>query len=160
MQVESHSEDPQLLRSRGHLEGWGNEGPPKTLAKLEQSLDVMPLVYGTFVFTRCEPSSNSELEFLCILRTKDLLSHVRLFETPWTVAHQAPPSMGFSRQEYWSGLPFPSPYVYQGVYKRVYSLPIQTVGSDQQHFVRKQNLIPPPEQLSQNPYFSDNLHAH
>ena len=30
-------------------------------------------------------------------------------ETPWTVAHQAPPSMGFSRQEYWSGLPFPSP---------------------------------------------------
>ena len=35
------------------------------------------------------------------------LSHVRLFATPWTVAHQAPPSMGFSRQEYWSGLPFP-----------------------------------------------------
>ena len=38
-----------------------------------------------------------------------LLSHVRLFATPWTVAHQAPPSMGFSRQDYWSGLPFPSP---------------------------------------------------
>ena len=37
------------------------------------------------------------------------LSHVRLFATPWTVALQAPPSMGFSRQEYWSGLPFPSP---------------------------------------------------
>ena len=37
------------------------------------------------------------------------LSHVRLFATPWTVAHQAPPSMGFSRQEYWGGLPFPSP---------------------------------------------------
>ena len=36
------------------------------------------------------------------------LSHVRLCN-PWTVAHQAPPSMGFSRQEYWSGLPFPSP---------------------------------------------------
>ena len=33
----------------------------------------------------------------------------RLFVTPWTVAHQAPPSMGFSRQEYWSRLPFPSP---------------------------------------------------
>ena len=32
------------------------------------------------------------------------LSRVRLFATPWTVAHQAPPSMGFSRQEYWSGL--------------------------------------------------------
>ena len=37
-----------------------------------------------------------------------LLSDVRLFATPWTIAHQAPPSMGFSRQEYWSGLPFPS----------------------------------------------------
>ena len=38
-----------------------------------------------------------------------LLSRVRLFETPETVAHQAPLSMGFSRQESWSGLPFPSP---------------------------------------------------
>ena len=38
-----------------------------------------------------------------------LLSHVCLLVTPWTVAHQAPPSMEFSRQEYWSGLPFPSP---------------------------------------------------
>ena len=37
------------------------------------------------------------------------LSRVRLFATSWTVAYQAPPSMGFSRQEYWSGLPFPSP---------------------------------------------------
>ena len=36
------------------------------------------------------------------------LSRIRLFATLWTVAHQAPPSMGFSRQEYWSGLPFPS----------------------------------------------------
>ena len=38
-----------------------------------------------------------------------LLSRVRLFVTPWTVAYQVPPSMGFSRQECWSGLPFPSP---------------------------------------------------
>ena len=37
------------------------------------------------------------------------LSPVRLFATPWTVAYQAPPSLRFSRQEYWSGLPFPSP---------------------------------------------------
>ena len=37
------------------------------------------------------------------------LSRVRLLVTPWTVAHQASPSMGFSRQEYWSGLPLPSP---------------------------------------------------
>ena len=37
------------------------------------------------------------------------LSCVRLFETPRAIARQAPPSIGFSRQEYWSGLPFPSP---------------------------------------------------
>ena len=37
------------------------------------------------------------------------LSRVRLFETPRTTAHQAPPSMGFYREEYWSGVPFPSP---------------------------------------------------
>ena len=37
------------------------------------------------------------------------LSRVSLFVTPWTIAYQTPPSMEFSRQEYWSGLPFPSP---------------------------------------------------
>ena len=37
------------------------------------------------------------------------LSHVQLFGTPWTVAYQTSPSMGFSRQEYWSGVPLPSP---------------------------------------------------
>ena len=49
----------------------------------------------------------------CRLRLKwrevKSLSRVRLFATRWTVAHQAPPSIGFSRQEYWSELPFPSP---------------------------------------------------
>ena len=39
------------------------------------------------------------------------LSRVRLFATPWTAAHQAPPSMGFFRQEYWSGVPLPSPNI-------------------------------------------------
>ena len=43
------------------------------------------------------------------VRVLSHLSHVRLFATPWTVAHQAPLSMGFPRQEYWSGLPFASP---------------------------------------------------
>ena len=38
-----------------------------------------------------------------------MLSHVRLFATPWTLARQAPLSISFSRQEYWSGLPFLSP---------------------------------------------------
>ena len=40
-----------------------------------------------------------------------LLSCVWLLATPWIVAHQAPPSMGFSRQEYWSGVPLPSPNI-------------------------------------------------
>ena len=40
------------------------------------------------------------------------LSRVRLFVTPWTAAYQAPPSMGFSRQEYWSGVPLPSPVLW------------------------------------------------
>ena len=43
-----------------------------------------------------------------LLKVKSL-SRVRLFAIPWTVGYQAPPSLGFSRQEYWSGLPFPSP---------------------------------------------------
>ena len=38
------------------------------------------------------------------------LSRVRLLATPWTAAHQAPPSVGFSRQEHWSGVPLPSPF--------------------------------------------------
>ena len=45
------------------------------------------------------------------------LSCVQLLVTPWLVAHQAPPSMGFPRQEYWSGLPLPSPlFLYPSLY--------------------------------------------
>ena len=49
------------------------------------------------------------LHFLGRLCVLSLFSHVQLFVTPWTVACQAPLSMGFSRQEYWSGLPCPPP---------------------------------------------------
>ena len=45
------------------------------------------------------------------------LSRVRLLATPWTAAHQAPPSMGFSRQEHWSGVPLPSPKLSLVMYK-------------------------------------------
>ena len=59
------------------------------------------VVYERVLFlTRCLLTCLSEVK---------QLSRVRLFATPWPVAYQAPPSMGFSRQEYWSGLPFPSP---------------------------------------------------
>ena len=55
-----------------------------------------------------------EVRRTCLLDLSDitvvkLLSCVQLYVTPWTVAYQASQSMGFSRQEYWSGLPFPSP---------------------------------------------------
>ena len=55
-----------------------------------------------------EGSGGGDICLLLLL----LLSHfsrVQLFVTPQTAAHQAPPSLGFSRQEHWSGLPFPSP---------------------------------------------------
>ena len=51
------------------------------------------------------PHHHSECVLSCF-------SHVQLCETPWTVACQAPPSIGFPRQEYWSGLPFPSPGIF------------------------------------------------
>ena len=58
------------------------------------------------------------------------LSHVRLLATPWTVAHQAPLSMGFSRQEYWSGLLLPSPGIEPGSRPwRAGSLPAEPQGS-------------------------------
>ena len=47
------------------------------------------------------------------------LSRVQLLATPWTAAYQAPPSMGFSRQEYWSGLPLPSPSSGLGLHIRI-----------------------------------------
>ena len=67
---------------------------------------------------RCSVSSSSCGFLTCIQVSQEAskvkvkvksLSRVRLFVTPWTIAHQAPPSKGFSRQEYWSGLPFHSP---------------------------------------------------
>ena len=54
----------------------------------------------THSYTTNGPRKKSKIKWENILR---------LFATPWTVAHQGPPSIGFSRQEYWSGLPFPSP---------------------------------------------------
>ena len=50
------------------------------------------------------------------------LSRVRLFATQGAVAYQAPPSIGFSRQEYWSGLPFPSPHLVYSIVQICFSL--------------------------------------
>ena len=69
------------------------------------------------LFLNCLEHSQLSGDSQFIFRTNDskysmfiqLLSHVRHFATLWTIDHQTPLSMGFSRQEYWSGLPFPSP---------------------------------------------------
>ena len=55
------------------------------------------------------PIRIAKVLLLLLLLLLSRFSHVRLCTTPLTAAHQAPPSLGFSRQEHWSGLPFPSP---------------------------------------------------
>ena len=113
-----------LFRSRGLIPGLGRSpgeghGNPPQYSCLENSMDRgawWATVHGVaesqirlndfhfhiYTYTYANTHAcNSLLDFLPI--------HVRLFATPWTVAHQTPLSMGFSRQEYWSGLPFPSP---------------------------------------------------
>ena len=84
------------------------------------------MVSSTYQIQNNNNNNNKNRFFLCFTflnflvpslyvytHTQKSLSRVRLFATPWIVAHQAPPSMGFSRHEYWSGLLFPSPlYIY------------------------------------------------
>ena len=63
----------------------------------------------TFLWCVCqnyETNTRHHYQLSCAVK---LLSRVQLFATPWTVACQTSPSMGFSRQKYWSGLPYPSP---------------------------------------------------
>ena len=73
------------------------------------------------------------------------LSRVQLLATPWTAAHQGPPSMGFSRQEYWSGVPLPSPKItVAGMklkmfapWKESYDKPRQLTEKQRHHFADK-----------------------
>ena len=69
--------------------------------------------YKILGHSRSHPNCQGQIEnssCVCVcVRALSQFSPVWLFVTPWTEALQAPPSMGFSRQEYWSGLPFPSP---------------------------------------------------
>ena len=80
------------------------------------------MAFAGFSFVRMKPGKSlkappigeksKELDCDCgilLLLLLNRFSHVRLCATPWTAAYQAPPSLGFSRQEHWSGLPFPSP---------------------------------------------------
>ena len=73
-----------------------------------------------------------------------VLSRVRLFETPWTAAHQAPLSMGFSGQDYWSGLPFPTHGKHSlniNYYEEIMSLFSQIVYSIINNTNRKQTIL-------------------
>ena len=110
-----------ILRKEGNLAISNNLDDPQAFAAAAKSLQSCP--------TLCDPMDGTPrgspvpgilrartLEWVAIsfssawnwkVKVK-LLSRVWLFTTPWTAAHQAPPSMGFSRQEYWSGLPLPS----------------------------------------------------
>ena len=74
---------------------------------LKASLSVLREWRSIWIHSVSQQTHKYTLAFLKV-KVKSL-SCVRLFATPWTVAYQAPPSMGFFRQEYWSGLPLPSP---------------------------------------------------
>ena len=99
----------------GRYPGEGN-GNPLQYSWLENSMDRgawqatwVPWGWATWGSWDCKESDITEQ------LTQSLRS--RLLVTPWTAAYQAPPSMGFSRQEYWSGLPLPSPVYKIGLHK-------------------------------------------
>ena len=93
-----------LLHSMWDLPGPGIEPVSSVLADTFPATGLPRKSYSVFFFFFF--NSNT---FLPILVKAKSLIHVRLFATPWTVDYEVPPSMRFSRQEYWSGLPFPSP---------------------------------------------------
>ena len=67
------------------------------------------------------------IQLLLLLLSR--FSRVQLRVTPWTAAHQAPPSMGFSRQEYWSGVPLPSLSIYSAANIKRNYVPLSTLFS-------------------------------
>ena len=103
---------PGLGRSPGEGKGY-----PLQYSSLEKSMDC--IVHGVAMsqtqlinFHFSLSNNNRSSIYMLLLLLLSRLSHVQLCATPQTAAHQAPPSMGFSRREYWSGLPLPSPSIY------------------------------------------------
>ena len=93
------------------------------------------------------------------------LSHVQLFLAPWTVAHQAPWSMGFPKQEYWHGSPFPFPgdlswprIESMSLALQVDSLPLKHLGSPFSYIPRLEVMVPNQRHLSKFP--GENLYGH
>ena len=70
---------------------------------------ITPVLSGLAASHYSSAFLEGEIKYTVVLCAYQSFGHVRLFVTPWTVAHQAPLSMGFLRQNYWSGWPFPSP---------------------------------------------------
>ena len=105
--VVSDSSQPQGLQPTRLLHPWDFPGKSTGVGC---HCTISPSVV---LFRKIKITTSWMHKFLTDLEVKwsevKLLSRVQLFATPWTVAYQASPSMGFSRQEYWSGLPFPSP---------------------------------------------------
>ena len=73
---------------------WNNQWINKVIKEKKNTWKQMKMIYDLKIYQ---------------IRSDQSLSCVWLFATPWTAAYQAPRSMGFSRQEYWNGVPFPSP---------------------------------------------------
>ena len=103
-------------------EYWSSLPCPPPGGRLESGIEpashISPALAGRFFTT----SNNWEALSICMSEWVKLLSSVWLFATPWTVAPQAPPSMGFFRQEYWSGLPLNSYLKIQNTQKSVYCM--------------------------------------
>ena len=110
------------VRNQSQRTNLKTEGAPVTLITLEfprvlgvpyQDLGAEINIFSFLLFHRIHTHTHTHKHPLCFVSLLLLLlscfSRVRLCATPGTAAHQAPPSLGFSRQEHWSGLPFPSP---------------------------------------------------
>ena len=98
-----HNQEKQPSPSRGaSLTPEGEQGSPTVLSVFWYRQENLYEVISTTCFFW------NDYPQICLFPLKSL-SRVQLFATPWTVAYQAPPCMGFSRPEYWSRLPFPSP---------------------------------------------------
>ena len=95
-----HHSPPGMEAHRMHFHGWFHDAD--SLVYLIPCLTHRESHLTYYLLTLKKKHAPRELR-------ECVLIHVRLFATPWTVPHQAPPSMGCSRQQYWSGLPFPSP---------------------------------------------------
>ena len=92
-----HASEKDTVLPAGILLSWG----PLFVFQASSLISNLHSLNPSFLICSLEMATHSD-------EVKSL-SRVQLFATPWTVAYQAPPPMGFSRQEYWSGLPFPSP---------------------------------------------------